>query len=265
MHRLAVGLVALALVSVGVVRNMDAQAAVPHRPAGREAVDRIPPTRVALYGDSLADQSRVAFSARMRQRAPGELTVSTFPGTALCDYVLAIAGELIARRPQVLVLEFSGNSFTDCMRDDRGSLLPIGSDAWRGRYLEDLRAVLKVAMVTNTSVVWATAPPVDHPGNPEDYPRRLANAVRVLAADEPRLQVADTGVALTTDGHSYRATLPCRSDEREVCADGHIVVRAADRLHFDCRGAVDRTSCAGYSAGARRYGEAMADAAIAAG
>lgn len=76
---------------------------------------------------------------------------------------------------------------------------------------------------------------VRHPGNPDNYPHLLATAIRTLSATEPRLRVADAGAALTTDDHSFTNTLP-----------GPL------------------GTCIGYSAGARRFGEAMADAAIAA-
>ena len=265
MRRILLGFVVLALVAVG-IRVVDAQAAVTTRAPVRESVDRALPTRVSLFGDSLADQSRAAFADRMHRLAPGDLTVSTFPGTAPCDFREQIVADLIARRPQVVVLEFSGNSSTPCMRNDRGAQLRIGSDAWRDRYLDNLAAVVKVATATDTTVVWATAPPVDHPGSPQDYPRVLAAAVRKVAAHEPHLEVAETGAALTNDDHSYRTSLPCRPDERELCTDGRIVVRSIDRLHFDCHGAsVVWTTCPGYSAGAHRYGDALADAAIAAG
>ena len=269
MRRFLLGCALLALVAVG-AQIVDAQASVTTRRPVRPSVDLSPPTRVALYGDSLASESRAAFAARMIERSPSaagdEVTVSTFPGTALCDYRAEIVADLTTRRPQVIVLEFSGNSLTECMRNERGANLRIGSDGWRDRYLDDLHAIVKVANATDTTVVWGTAPPVDTPGSPTDYPRRITGAVRALAERTPNLEVADTGAALTTDGHSYRPTLPCRSDEREICTDGHVVVRSDDRLHFDCHGALAvRTTCDGYSAGARRYGEALADAALAAG
>lgn len=260
------GLVALALVLIGVrVLNPSAApaavSAVRHDGAKAKPLHRLP-TRVSLFGDSLAYQSRAAFAARMARSAPGDLSVSTYPMTALCDYREAIASDLLRRRPQVLVLEFSGNSFTPCMLDDAEHLLVIGSNQWRDRYVADLQAVLSVARVTETTVLWATAPPEHHPPAPDDYPRELAVAVRAVASTNHRLRVADTGAAVAGTGRSFSRSLPCRPHEG-FCHDGRIVARADDGLHFDCHGLPDvLMGCAGYSAGARRFGEAMADAAI---
>ncbi len=267
MRRLGFGLLALALVLIG-VRLLDpapAPAAAAGRDAGTAAPVRRVPTRVSLFGDSLAYQSRGAFSARMLQGARVDLNVTTYPMTALCDYRDEIASDLLSRRPQVLVLEFSGNSFTPCMHSSAGPLLVIGSTEWRDRYLTDLHAVLDVARVTDTTVVWATAPPVHHPPAPDDYPRQLAAAVRAVAATNHRLHVVDTGAAVAGKDRSFSPSLPCLPHE-PFCHDGRVVARADDGLHFDCHGTTDALiGCHGYSAGARRFGQAMADAALAAG
>lgn len=266
MRRLGFGVLALALVLIG-VRLLD-PSAPPAAAAGRDAPAAAPvgrvPARVSLFGDSLAYQSRAAFTARMLRGARVDLNVTTYPMTALCDYRDQIASDLLTRRPQVLVLEFSGNSFTPCMHRAAGPLLVIGSTEWRDRYLTDVRAVLDVARVTATSVVWATAPPVHHPPEPDDYPRQLAAAVRAVAATNHRLHVVDTGAAVAGTDRTFSRSLPCLPHEA-FCHDGRIVARADDGLHFDCHGSTDALiGCHGYSAGARRFGEAMADAAIAA-
>ncbi len=266
MRRLGFGFLALALVLIG-VRLLNPSAA-PAAAAGRDGGTAAPvhrvPTRVSLFGDSLAYQSRAAFTAGMLRGARVDLVVTTYPMTALCDYRDQIASDLLARRPQVLVLEFSGNSFTPCMRSAAGPLLVIGSTEWRDHYLADLHDVLDVARVTDTTVVWATAPPVHHPPAPDDYPRQLAAAVRAVAATNHRLHVVDTGAAVAGTDRSFSRSLPCRAHEA-FCHDGRVVARADDGLHFDCHGTTDPLmGCDGYSAGARRFGEAMADAAIAA-
>jgi hypothetical protein len=265
MRRLGLGLVAVALVVIG-VRVPDAHAASPsaRRARGGATSAAFVPTRVSLFGDSLSYQSKAAFTTRMERRAPGDLNISARPGAAMCDDRSAILEDLLRRRPQVLVLEYSGNSFTGCMRDAAGALLVIGSTTWRDRYVDDLRAVMTVASVTDTKVLWATAPPVHHLAAPENYPRELAAAARKFSATHHRLEVVDTGDALESTEHTFAPTLPCRADERTFCVDGRIKVRAADGLHFDCVGSIDvYGGCIGYTAGGRRFGEAMADAAIA--
>jgi hypothetical protein len=77
---------------------------------------------------------------------------------------------------------------------------------------------------------------------------------------DPGVRVAATGGAVAGDD-GYASSLPCRADESMLCREGRIPVRADDGLHFDCHGFVDPMGgCVGYSAGARRYGEALATA-----
>ncbi len=270
MRRLGLGLLAgalglSALIGLGIAEP-DVARAAPRDPvratpaAVRPATTR--PTRVSLYGDSLAYQSRASFATRMRELAPGDLTVSALPGAALCDMRDSVIQDLVRRRPQVLALEFSGNSFTACMSATTGTLLTIGSPGWRARYLDDLRTVLTVAAFTGTSVLWETAPPVHHAMSPTNYPRVLAAAIRKLAATDTHLRVADAGAAVAGDHQSFTRSQPCRRSESAFCHDGRVTTRADDGLHFDCHGAVDGFDCTGYSAGGRRFGEAMADAII---
>jgi hypothetical protein len=222
-------------------------------------------TTISLFGDSLAQQARAAFVAQLARRSRTTSTIGTFPMTALCDFLPAITAELVQHRPGVLVLEFSGNSGSACLRDGAGTLPTIGSTGWLTHYLDDLRNVLATARTTDTTVIWATAPPVSPSQFSSNYPRTLAAAIRKLAATNDQLRVADTGAALTTDARTFSHTLPCRPDEVAFCHNGRLVVRADDGLHFDCQGIPDRLgACFGYSAGARRFGEAIADAAAAA-
>ena len=246
----------------------------PARPAVRvraPARSQAPPrasaatTTISLFGDSLAHQARTAFAAQLARRSRITSTVGTFPMTALCDFLPAITADLVQHRPGVLVLEFSGNSGTACLRVRAGTLPTIGSNGWLTHYLDDLRDVLAVARTTDTTVVWATAPPVSPSQFSSNYPRTLAAAIRKLAATNDLLHVVNTGAALTADGRTFSHTLPCRPDEVAYCQNGRLVARADDGLHFDCQGIPDPLgACVGYSAGARRFGEAIADAAAAA-
>jgi hypothetical protein len=260
-RRLVGGLVAATL-TLGFVgfRLLDPTTApaVERRPVVVGSRPEVDPPRVLLFGDSLAYQSREAFLAGTAPLGVQLGTVSTRPGAALCDDRDAIVRDLESTRPDLLVLEYSGNSFTPCMTDPAGRLLTIGSTAWRDRYRDDLDRVVTTAAKAGTQIVWATAPPVVHVGAPVDYPARIASVVRHVAARLPNLRVADTGAALAGP-KGYAPSLPCRPDERALCREDRIAVRAADGLHFDCIGAIDGLGgCVGYSAGARRYGDALA-------
>lgn len=217
---------------------------------------------ISFFGDSLAHEARTSYAAQLARRARITSTIGTYPATALCDFRAAITADLFTHRPRVLVLEFSGNSFTPCLRDPAGVLPTIGSARWLTHYLDDLRDVLAIARATHTTVIWATAPPVSPTQISSNYPRTLAAAIRKLSLTNDRLRVVDTGAALTTDGRTFSRALPCRPDESAQCENGQVIARADDGLHFDCHGIPDSLgACFGYSAGARRFGEAIADAA----
>ena len=123
MRRLGWGLVAVAFVlgAVGVrIADAGSARAASRADAGSaRAASRAlssPPTRISLYGDSLAHQARPGLEAALNRRGLVDRVVSTRPGAALCDDRRVILGDLMRRRPQVLVLEYSGNSYTRCMR-----------------------------------------------------------------------------------------------------------------------------------------------------
>jgi hypothetical protein len=271
---LVVAVLALVIVTLAAAEEGGAGALAspkPARPAVRVRARvraKIPPRAAAVagtisfFGDSLAHQARGAYTGQLTRRARVTSTIGTFPTTALCDFRAAIAADLFAHRPGVLVLEFSGNSLTPCLRDPAGVLPTTGSAQWLGHYLDDLRDVLAIARATRTTVIWATAPPVSPSQFSSNYPRTLAAAVRQLSLTNDQLRVVDSGASLTTDDHTFARTLPCRPDESAYCQNGQVVVRADDGLHFDCHGIPDSLgACFGYSAGARRFGEAIANAA----
>jgi hypothetical protein len=265
MRRLAGGFVAAALVlgiaGIALLGSMTPRAAERASEAGTTRPDA-DPIRVSLFGDSLTYQSRTAFLDGTTPLGVQFSTVSTRPGAALCDDREAIIRDLASKRPDLLVLEYSGNSFTPCMIGADGVHLTIGTRAWRDRYRGDLDRIATIAASTGTEIVWATAPPVRHIGAPPDYPTLLAAMAREVADRRHDVRVADTGAALAgRDG--YAPTLPCRPDEVALCRDDRIAVRAADGLHFDCLGTIDWLGgCVGYSAGARRYGDALAAAVL---
>jgi hypothetical protein len=73
-----------------------------------------------------------------------------------------------------------------------------------------------------------------------------------LYSSEPRF--VDAGQAVLADG-AYTDTLPCLPDEGSVqgCVNGRIRVRAFDGAHFAKSGS-------GYSAGGRRFADAIDEA-----
>jgi hypothetical protein len=180
---------------------------------------------VIMYGDSLLVQASPYLRSSDEVRAYG--------GTALCDWVDKIAHASAVEQPSVLVLEFVGNDLTPCMQ---GYTTP---DQVRAKYEADMA---RLKQRVDAPILWV-GPPVFRDSPP---------AALGLYASQPRY--VDAGQAVLADG-TYTDTLPCLPDEGSVqgCINGRIRVRAFDGAHFAKSGS-------GYSAGGRRFADAIDEA-----
>jgi hypothetical protein len=167
--------------------------------------------------------------------------------------------------PDAVVVEFSGNAFTSCMRDASGQSL-TGS-ALYAKYVADAEAVVSIFAASDTVVYFAGAPLSLQEAEAHDpYADLLNNMYASMADDNPRVHYIDAGAAVLDHGQ-WTETLPCLADE--PCTDGPgtdgravNVVRAPDGHHFcpeippAVAGVV--AACAVWDSGAFRYGTAMA-------
>lgn len=181
---------------------------------------------VLVYGDSLIEQASPYFRSTDQ--------VSAYGGTALCDWVDKMARAAAVEQPSVMVVEFVGNDLTPCMK---GYQTP---DQVRAKYEADMA---RLKRRVDAPILWVGAPAF----------RDRAPTTLGLYSSEPRF--VDAGDAVLADG-AYTDTLPCLPDEGSIqgCVNGRIRVRASDGTHF-------ATSGSGYSAGGRRFADAI-DSAI---
>jgi hypothetical protein len=223
------------------------------------------PERVALWGDSLAWESRDAFLAAFAGQTAVHAESRTLGGTAPCDWEQQMLEQ--AGRIDLAVLEFSGNSWTDCMRDPAtGDFLR--DDALLAKYEHDITTIARTLTAAGTDVLLIGAP---RPGDDSGSSRsRIAvrQLYRVLATRLSGVTFADAGAAVLDRGR-FTKTLPCLpfEDGSLGCHDGRIQVRNADALHLCpfAGPAVDPFvgRCPLYSSGAYRFGNAMHDAVVA--
>src|SRR5215471_4150731 len=180
---------------------------------------------VVMYGDSLLVQAMPYLRSTDEVRAYG--------GTALCDWVDKIARAAAVEQPSVLVLEFVGNDLTPCMQ---GYTTP---DQVRAKYEADMA---RLKRRVDAPILWVGPPKF----------RDRAPAALGLYSSEPRF--VDAGESVLANG-AYTDTLPCLPDEGWVqgCVNGQIRVRAFDGAHFAKSGS-------GYSAGGRRFADAIDEA-----
>ncbi|MGH9026790.1 MAG: SGNH/GDSL hydrolase family protein [Acidimicrobiia bacterium] len=219
-------------------------------------------SRVALYGDSLAVEAQDFFVFRVA--AGAEVRTRTFGGTAICDWFELMREDAATWQPDAVVIEFSGNALTPCMRDGAGN--PLTGDDHLRKYRDDTEEALRIFAGARAFIVGA---PVARDFDAAVM-SRLNRQYKVIAARSDFADFVDAGRAVLDRGR-YTAWLPCLPEE--PCTGGTAldgtpfnVVRAPDGAHF-CPGAPAASNgvtelCAIWSSGAYRFGTAIAEAVL---
>jgi len=226
---------------------------------------------VILYGDSLAWEAEDAFVAAFAGTPGVQVLTRTWGGTAICDWFDEMEADEAAFAPGAVVLEFSGNALTPCMRDAAGRSLV--DDAYWDRYRTDAATAIDIFAATDTRVFFVGAPISQHQELTGDFHGGLMNAMYAdIAAQHTNAAYVDAGAAVLDHGH-WTQTLPCLPSEpctggTDVFDRGYNVVRALDGGHF-CPTAGEATAgvvtaCSVWSSGAYRYANAMAAPVLAA-
>jgi len=209
---------------------------------------------VIIYGDSLVTQAEPYL--QIVSRALGlEVEARAIGGTAPCDFVPRIREDVAAKRVDLAVWAFSGNSVGSCMLGPDGK--PVGGQALFDRYHDDTEQAIEAAEAGNVPFVLASPPAPHLPG---DVWEQLDSVYRFLAASHPRIQYADAGVAISPVGE-FVDTQRCLPFEqripqaREACdaADGVITVRGSDGHFCPVSTTTGSLECTTYSSGAMRY------------
>lgn len=216
--------------------------------AGAFAVGKMSPDspRVALWGDSLAWESKDAFTRAVRADGRASVLVRTWGGTAPCDWLPDMRDQAQRWRPTTAVLVFSGNQITACMK---------GRDMVTA-YRQDVTKAVDLLTEHGIDVVLVEAPPrrdqpVDSAGMTP-----LDRVWMDIARTHDRTRVAPAGRVLTNNGR-YTTTMPCDPDE--TCDPGGIVtVRSPDGVHFCPVAEKPMGLCPVPAPGAVRFGSEIA-------
>jgi hypothetical protein len=197
--------------------------------SGARPASATPARRVALFGDSLADEAATDFTfAAALDGYQAETYVGG--GTAPCDWMgdlARVAGRPLAERPAIAVIEFTGNAFTACMQPD--GTMPT-ADEIVDDYTRDATTYITTLLAAGVRPVFALAPAVDHPSLVPQI-----NALwRQLAAANPGVSVVDAGTTVDDSDGSFTMTQPCAPWEgaAQGCFLGRVIVRAPDGTHF---------------------------------
>lgn len=121
----------------------------------------VPPPVIMVFGDSLVTESDGGI--RLLFGDAYDVRVSAFGGSALCDFAAQIVEEARTVRPRMVVLAFSGNAFTPCMRPPPGTA--NNATWWAQKYETDLNDVINRLGAMGVSSTVVGAPPMVVRGN----------------------------------------------------------------------------------------------------
>lgn len=239
-------MVALAVALVATVA-----VARPARAAGPEVV---------VYGDSLVYEMIPYANHLFRDVAGMQGHVIGVGGAATCDLLDEMRADAARFRPRAVVIAFSGNAFTPCMRG------PEDEMPTREKYIARYRAASVEAVRIwrgGAPTIWFADPPINgwaDPDDPETYPLQTMHAS--LARDNPRVRVVNAGAAVLWQGKYWTRWLPCLP--RELCTGGvdiwgrpSNIVRSFDTVHFCPVPGGQTRDCPTHSGGALRYAIGM--------
>ena len=216
------------------------------------------PERIALYGDSLSMQAAQDFQFLAVESGDTTL-LGAYNGLAPCDVLPRLAGDAASWRPNVAVLEFTGDDLTPCMKP-----YAVGTPAYYEKYQQDAATAVHTLRSDGVDVVLIGAPLDSDPGLSQNV-QRLNAMYASLASSTPGVRYVDAGDVVLAHGQ-FTSTLPCLSSEQCTGPSGTNVVRSPDGIHFCPTGstAVEGSYdvCPVYSSGAYRFASAMLQAAL---
>ncbi len=211
------------------------------------------PLRIALYGDSLSMQSAQDFEY-MAAVGGTPVLLGAYNGWAICDVLPRLASDATTWKPTVAVIEFSGNSFTPCMKG-----YTLGTPAYYAKYRADAQAAIDILRRHGIRVLLMGVP-LDAWPSISNNVERLNAMYAELAAANPGVEYHDAGQAVMADGR-FTWQLPCLPFEPCTGPAGNNVVRSPDGVHFcptgNTRVVGPYDLCDVYSSGAFRFASAM--------
>ena len=173
---------------------------------------------ITIYGDSLSVQA--AAMLRSQGRAHGlTVTVEAYFGLAPCDLTRAVYRDVedLGAALDALVLEFSGNNLTPCMKRDGKSLT---GTAYFAKYRRDLGALVAAGVDRSIPVLVVGAPSFPDAENSPDRVE-LNSVLRDVAAEYPGARYVASAPEVSPFG--FARVLPCLREETAALGSAAIV------------------------------------------
>ena len=226
-----------------------------HRPAVEPPQGRA--LRVALYGDSIAWESRKPFLGMLSQ-AGVQVTLHTFPASAICDWFPLMRSDATRQTVDAVVLVFTGAWYTPCVRDPATNQ-PLGGTTLLNKSLADARTAITINTQAGIHVFLGLEPVPRRPMRSDPYALRAG--LESLAATTPGVTLIPANLAVEGPAGEYLRTMPCASfepcDGWDAAGQRVVVIRGPDGIHF-CPVPHTGWDCQVWSSGAVRYGTALA-------
>ncbi len=223
-------------------------------------VVKVYPASVAVFGDSLSQESEPYFKEFLRAADESvQNYYSSQGGTALCDWLDKMREVAATSHPKAVEIEFVGNNLTSCMAG-----YDLYTQAWLDKYRADTQAALAIWLPTGAHVYLIGKPITRQEAESVPNWDALNRQYEAIAAADPtHITYVPAGSAVEGPNHTYVETLPCLPVE--PCT-GPVVdgvasnqVRAPDGVHF-CPTQGTNGMCDVYASGAYRFAGAMVQA-----
>jgi hypothetical protein len=184
-----------------------------------------------MAGDSMMGEVAQSFAAA--EAGAKDMTVSSSVqiGTGLgrpdiYNWPVAIAREVAAANPDVVVVIFGANDDQDMMLN--GKRVVLGTQAWATEYARRVNAVMQAVASPDRTLIWLELPPTARPKiNQADAV--IDRAVAASAAVYPGVELVNLGPPLAPGG-SYAQYLTGPSGQT-------VEVRDSDGVHLTLAGA----------------------------